>query len=328
MKSLFRFILFLLAAANAFSQADTGLVWPTPPDKPRIKYIETISSTQPFKHESGGIFSKIAKLIFGEQSDRTAMVQPVGIAVAPDGIVYVADPGAHGVHVFNRVKKEYDFLYDTKFGKFRSPVGIAFAPDGTIYISDSERGDIVVLDRDRDPQFTIAINLVRPTGVIVYSGKLFVADPGRQKILMFDLRGTYIGEFGQRGLGEGEFNYPIALATGNSLYAVDALNFRVQEFDSTGKYLSKFGKQGNRGGSFASPKSIALDSDNNLYVTDALMDNFQIFNGKGELLLIVGQQGERAGQFMSPGGITVDAKNEIYVVDMLNKRIQIFQYLK
>jgi DNA-binding beta-propeller fold protein YncE len=309
-------------------QPDTGLVWPQPPDTPRIRYVESISSQQAFKSESGGIFSKIAGLFFGEEKEHPPLVQPVGIAVGPDGLIYVADPGAHGVHIFDRARKEYDFLSENKLGKFLSPVGVAVAPDGTIYISDSERGEIVALNKDRDPLFAVRENLVRPTGLAIVREKLYVADPGRQKIVIFTSGGKYLAEFGGHGSGDGEFNYPVAVASAISLFVLDALNYRVQEFDPDAKFLSKFGSQGSAGGYFAAPKSIALDSEGDIYLTDALMDNFQIFNKQGQLLLVVGQRGERIGQFMSPGGITIDANDFIYVIDMLNRRVQIFQYLK
>ena len=319
---------FLLIPAKGLSQADTNIVWPQPPDQPRIKYVETISSQQPFKQESGGFFSKITSFLFGEHKEPQWFVQPVGIAVSRDGIIYVADPGAHGVHVVNRDKKEYDFLSQTKLGSFLSPIGIVIASDGTIYISDSERGDITVLDKNRDPQYTFKDSLLRPTGITIFSEKLYVTDPGRHKVLMFDLRGKYLGEFGGRGSGDGEFNFPIAVSGISSLYVVDALNYRIQEFDPDGKFLSKFGRQGSAPGSLAGPKSVALDSDSNVYVTDALMDIFQIFDKLGQLLLVIGRRGIGTGEFMSPGGITIDSNDYIYIVDMLNKRIQIFRYLK
>ena len=322
-------VLSVIAAFEvAEAQSDTNLVWPQPPDRARVRFLETISYQQHFKHESGGLFSKIVSFVFGEHQDLSWLVQPVGIAVSPQGKIYVADPGAHGIHVIDRAEQEYKFLHETKDGQFVSPVGITVAPDGTVFVSDSERGDIVALDKDNDPEFAFGDHLVRPTGLSIDQGRLYVADPGRQKVLIFDLKGTYIGEFGQRGVGDGEFNYPIDVVGVNSLYVVDALNYRIQEFDPGGKFASKFGRQGNAAGLLASPKSVALDSDGNIYVTDALMDNFQIFDKQGQLMLVVGQQGVSNGRFMSPGGITIDDKDNIYIVDMLNKRIQIFKYVK
>jgi DNA-binding beta-propeller fold protein YncE len=318
----------IFACCAALSQSDTAsLVWPAPPERVRIKFIQSITSIQSFKHE-GGFFSKMLSFFFGDNSSSQWLVQPVGIAVSPKDELYIADPGANGIHVINQEKKEYDFLAQTKFESFISPVGIAFAPDGTIYIADSQRGDITVLDDDRDAISQIKDHLVRPTGLCIHGDTLFVVDASQHKVLLYDLAGGYLSEIGQRGSEGGNFNFPIQIAGKKSLYVVDALNYRVQHFGSGGKYVSSFGRQGNTEGTFASPKAIALDSDDNIYVTDALMDNFQIFNSEGQLLLVVGQHGMRDGQFLSPGGICIDANDKIYVADMLNKRIEVFKYLK
>ena len=327
MKALTVCVLLSLLCARGWPQADSALVWPAPPDPPRIRHVATIGPQSVFKHE-GGFFSKIVSLVFGEKRPSGWLVQPVGIAVSGEGLIYVADPGSHGIHIIDRAQQEYDFFSQSRLGKLLSPVGIAIAADGTIYVSDSDRGDIMVLNKDREPQYAFHDHLERPTGIFIVQKTLYVADARLHKVLMYDLTGKYLGEFGARGAGDGEFNYPVAVAGGNSIYVVDALNYRIQEFDPRGKFLSKFGMQGNAGGSFASPKSVALDSSGNRYVTDALMDNFQIFNARGQLLLIVGKHGDRDGQFMSPGGIAIDDHDNIYVVDMLNKRVQIFKFVK
>ena len=321
-------ILVLFISASSVAQTDTGLVWPKPPDPPRIRHIETIAAGHAFKKESGGFFSKLVKFVLGDHQQSRWMVQPVGIAVSNDGILYVADPGAGGVHVMNLPKEQYDFVAETKFGKFESPVGVAVAPNGDVYVADSKRGDVVVLDDDRDGKLQFNANMQRPTGLAITGGRLYVADPGKQKIIMYDLSGTYVGEFGQRGIGDGEFNYPISVSAGSTVRVVDALNYRVEMFDPSDKYLGKYGRQGSAAGYFASPKALSCDSDGNIYTVDALMDNLQIHNPKGELLLAFGKQGDRNGEFMSPAGIAFDQHDKFYVVDMLNERIQIFQYLK
>jgi len=320
--------LLLWTYSFAFTQNDTSkLVWPPPPDQPRIMHVRTIATLQSIKGE-GGFFSKILGFFFGENSSSHWLVQPVGIAISPRGELYIADPGANGIHVIDQERREYDFIAQTKFGAFHAPVGIAFAPDGTIFISDSQRGDIIAVDEDHDAKFQVRDHLVRPTGLLVLQDKLYVVDASLQKIVVFDLKGKYLFDFGGRGEETGKFNYPIQITGTTSLYIVDALNYRIQQFSADGKFISAFGKQGTGAGSFASPKAVATDSDGNVYVTDALMDNVQIFNPRGQLLLVVGQQGERDGQFMSPGGIAIDGNNNIFIVDMLNRRIQIFRYLK
>jgi len=308
-------------------EKDSGLVWPMPPDKPRIKFLQTISSLEKFQPKKG-FFAKILSFITGGERPSQWLVQPVGIAIAPDGRIIIADPGANCLHVLNLKEGEYDAITETKYGKFISPVGLAFASDGTLYVSDSQRGDVISFDHDLNAHGEFKGPLHRPAGILIEHDTLYVVDVGGHDISMFDRSGTFLGSFGHRGTEDGEFNYPVQLAANNSLYVVDGLNYRIQKFDFGWNHTLTFGSQGTVAGKFSSPKGIALDSDSDIYVTDALMDNFQIFNPAGQLLLVVGRKGVGDGEFMSPGGITIDASDKIYIVETLNKRIQIFQYLK
>jgi DNA-binding beta-propeller fold protein YncE len=318
----------VIAPAGLFGQQDSaGLVWPSPPDRARIRHIQTISSLESLQSKKG-FFSKLLSFFTGDESSPRWLTQPVGIAVSPDGRLVIADPGAQCIHIINTVKKEYDFIAETKFGKFVSPVGVAFSRDGRLFVSDSQTGTIIEFNSDFDARKEIKTSLNHPTGMTIVGDTLYVAHTGDHAIALFDLDGNFLSSMGRRGNGKGEFNYPIALAARDSLYVVDAMNYRIETLDRRGQYGSMFGRQGNIAGRFASPKSIALDSDGNIYVTDALMDNVQIFDAGGRLLQIVGRHGSANGEFLSPGGIAVDRSDRIYVVETLNKRIQVFQYIK
>lgn len=322
--------LILLGALSgkAFpSPGDSTLVWPTPPDRARIRYVETISQDTGAGEERG-FLSKLFGFLTGGVRPPEWLVQPVGIAVSPDGVIVVSDPGSRAIHIFDRAKHEHRLVTETKFGKFIAPVGLAFGPDGSLYVSDSDRGDITVLDRDFEATSQIKGSLNRPTGLCIFGNRLFAVDSRWHKVFIFALDGTPVASFGRRGAGTGEFNFPVQIGARDSLYVVDQLNYRVQKFDAAGNFGSSFGMYGNVAGRFASPKAIAFDSDNHCYVTDALMDNLQIFSSAGQLLLIVGRQGRLEGEFLSPGGIAIDRNDRIFVVEMLNRRIQIFQYLK
>jgi DNA-binding beta-propeller fold protein YncE len=307
---------------------DTTLVWPNPPDPPHIRHLQTISEIGDLKQEKG-FFSKLLSFFTGGESVPRWFVQPVGIAVSPvDGRIAITDPGAKCIHILDLTKKEYNFIAETKYGKFISPVGVAFTEDGQLYVSDSERNDIILFNRDLEAEEQLKDSLLRPTGLQIVHGKLYVIDTGQHRVLVFDLQGKFQFSFGKHGDGVGEFNYPVQIAAHDSLYIVDALNYRIQKFNLNGEFQSTFGQHGNIPGRFANPKAVALDSDGDVYVTDALMDNFQIFNSSEKLLLVVGKPGRNDGEFSSPGGIAIDHNNTIYIVETLNKRIQIFQYLK
>ena len=321
-------ILCLLQIPPAFaSDPPDSLVWPGPPARPRLRHLTTLSSSESLRKEEGTL-SKIFQFFFGGERSTPWLVQPVGIAVSEKGIIYVADPGAKGVHRIDEVEKKHLFTMEAGDGEYRSPVGIACAHDGTVYITDSDAGQVIIADEDLEAKGIIKEHLVRPTGICIIQDTLFVVDTGTHKVVRFDRDGRYTGEFGERGVGDGQFNYPVQIVGRDRLCVIDALNYRVQLFSLGGRFQGTFGKHGNAIGTFASPKGVALDSDNNIYVTDALLDNLQIFNAQGALLLSVGQEGARNGQFETPNGIAIDASDRIYIVDTLNKRIQIFQYLK
>lgn len=303
------------------------LCWPAPPQKARIQYLKTISSTSDFGAEVG-LFTKIINFIFGDESKEQWLIQPVGIA-AKNRVIYVADPGAKGFHIINLGKNKYEFINRTKNSFLISPVGIAVSESNQIYVCDSQLKLIIVYNNKLNPEFEISYTeFIRPTGITIKNNNLYVIDTGLHKVFVFDLNGNLKFSFGSRGNDKGKFNFPVSVAVSKQIYVVDALNHRIQTFDSEGNYQFSFGKIGDKPGSFANPKSIAIDSDNNVYVTDALMDNFQIFNNRGDLLLVVGSQGTGNGEFLSPNGITIDKDDKIYIVDMLNRRIQIFKYLK
>ena len=103
--------LLLHGAAYAFPGEAPGdtLVWPSPPDKPRIRFVRSVTSTEELKQKKG-FFEKLISIIGGSESSKNWFVQPVGVTVSPSGLVIVTDPGARGIHILNIEKKEYDFV--------------------------------------------------------------------------------------------------------------------------------------------------------------------------------------------------------------------------
>ncbi len=317
---------FMARSAIAQQPSPPALVWPLPPEKPRIEYRYSLSSKTDLGIEKS-FLRKVWDFIVGAKDDNQRVVQPAGVAVDMQGRIYVTDPGAQCVHVFDMREKSYAQITETISGTFSWPLGIAIGNDGSIYVSDAVRKEVVVFSSDWRPTGSIRYEFERPTGIAVKADRIYVADTPLHKIVVFDLNGRFLFEFGKRGSGPGEFNFPVHLSGGKDLYVVDAMNHRVQVMSDSGKSLNQFGEVGNVVGTFASPKGIAIDKEGHVYVTDALFDALQIFDPKGMVLLSVGGSGRGPGEFQSPGGIFVDHQNNIYVVDSINRRIQVFRYL-
>ncbi|MFQ5798236.1 MAG: 6-bladed beta-propeller [Bacteroidota bacterium] len=316
----------LSIATVCFSQEKEPPVWPAPPQQARIQFLFSISSKADLGIEKS-FLRKAWDWLVGADQQSGFLVKPLGIATDLSGRIYVTDPGAQRVHIFDRKNKRYETLSETEHGQLRSPVAVAIAADGAVYVTDSALREVAVFDEDGDAKFSIKGFFERPTGIVIYMNKLYVVDTALNKVLVFSLDGTFLFEFGERGTQPGEFNFPVFIGAGASLYLADAMNHRVQVLGDSGTAMTVFGEVGNVQGTFANPKGIAVDTEGHIYVADALFNAFQVFDRDGKLLLVVGGPGGRAGEFSMPSGLWIDEENKVYVVDALNRRVQVFQYL-
>lgn len=303
-----------------------NIVWPLPPDEPKVKFGDILRSDVDVKEQSG-----FRTALFGEETEQ-ALTKPYGVAVDGDGRVYVTDIGR--VFVFDKTKHRMDFIgQEPGSGNLKLPIGIAISRDGKVYVSDTASDKIFVYNRDG--KFLTAFGhegeFANPSGIAIDEKRqrLYVVDAKKHNVRAYTLGGDLILTIGERGDSEGKFNSPtnIALNREGNIYVVDTNNFRVQVFDPEGKFMKIIGRAGDTPGSFARPKGIAFDSEENFYVVDAAFQNFQLFTREGQLLLFVGEGGTNPGQFLSPSGIFIDPDDRIYVVDQINARVQVFQYL-
>ncbi|MDP2209554.1 MAG: 6-bladed beta-propeller [Bacteroidota bacterium] len=310
------------------TQKENEIVWPAPPDEPRVKYIKTLQSEDEFL--SG--FGKAAQIITGKTSDLRLM-RPFDVTTDGKGKVFVSDM-EQGLILFDEVNKKVVPLGAKSTLPLGRIVGIAFGNE-KLFVGSTELRGIVALTLDGSVIRTYGSKGQFPNPVDVtydkYLNRIIVVDNKIHQVVVFSEDGDSLFTIGERGEEDGQFNFPQSAAVDkeSNIYVVDAFNFRVQVFDKDGKYLRKFGQQGNVFGMFERPKGIALDSYGNIYVVDAMHNNFQIFNKDFDLLMFVGRYSDRDNLgFLNPVGITIDENNRIYVADQVNERVQIFQLLK
>lgn len=264
--------------------------------------------------------------IFGADPNDGRMVNPLSPHLDKSGVLYVTDQAIRGVHVYDANKNKYSLISEGDGRNLKSPVDVEVSNRGDIFISDSELGEVLVYDKKFKYKYSLRNYFLRPTGLLIWEDRLYVVDTAAHKVLVFDINGIFLYEFGERGVENGQYNYPIFLTARENIYINDSMNFRLQILTKNLQAIGNFGHQGDVQGTFASSKGVATDSDGNIYVSDALFDVVQIFNADGQLLLVFGSPGSQPGQFRMPAGIHIDANDRIYVVDMINGRIQIFQY--
>jgi len=318
---------FFALVSSGYCEEESPLFWPPPPAQMKITFVKSVYSPADVGIKQS-LFRKIKKTFLGENKD--ILSKPLAVAVDGDRTIYICDPGLPGVHIFARKEKRSKKITAINKDKLLSPVSAAVSDDGLIFIADSKLRKVFCIDKNYRFKFEIGGGSVflRPAGLTISSGKLYVVDTGAHAVMVFDLSGNFLLRFGARGKEPGEFNFPTAIISDSAgrIYIADTLNFRIQVFDENNKFLYSIGQSGDSSGSFARPKGVAVDSFNHIYVADGIFDNIQIFNQKKEFLLSWGGSGQKDGEFWIISGIAVDKDNYIYAADSYNQRIQIFHF--
>lgn len=315
--------------AEYVRRPERPIAWPDPAALPRVEFEFSYAGSQDVERH-GGFLGGLGRWLSGAEAPRLAA--PYGIALSPEGRVYVTDTGLRGVHELELATGAHRLLRGDGERPLRSPVGVALAPDGRLFVTDSSTGSVHVLSRDGA---TLAVlgapgELGRPTGIACDAarGRMLVTDTTGCRILALDLATLTFTAHGARGEGPGEFNYPtnLALDAEGRVYVTDSLNFRVQVLSAALEPLSAFGRAGSGPGCFAKPKGIALDAEGHVYVVDGMFDNVQVFDARGELLLAVAHSGAGPGELSLPTGLAIDAAGRVFVADAGNARLSVFRY--
>jgi DNA-binding beta-propeller fold protein YncE len=310
-----------------------GIIYPGPPEKPRIKYLWSL------RRVSGGAGpSKFMRLVAGDvdydisdPQNSDVLVMPQSVFVDDREILYIADPGAGRVSVIDLKSMDSFNIKRAGGGSLVTPIGVVVSPDGRVYVSDADLARVAVFNEKGKFMKFFSGEFKRPTGLAINAAEklIYVADTWEHMVYVYGFDGTRKGSIGQRGEGPGKLNYPthISVDADGLIYVSDTLNFRVQMFSPSGKFLNEFGIVGDSYGTFDKIKGIAVDTEGHIYVADAAQDMVKIFDKQGRLLLFFGKKGHFYGNFYLPAGIFIDSKDRIYVADSLNMRLQVFQFL-
>lgn len=225
--------------------------------------------------------------------------EPWGIAVGPDGSVYVSDTWNHRIQRF------------TNEGQFVSKWGVFGSTGG-------ELGQENLLYGPRSL-------------VVGREGNLYVMDTGNKRVQVYTPDGFFITQWGGGGVIEGRFDEPVGLgqdANGN-WYVADTWNRRIQKFTEAFIYTAQWPVNGWSSQSVINKPALAVDPARDLvYAVDP--ENYRVlaFGTDGNFKATWGLYGFDAQSFTLPTGIAVGLDGRVYIADGDAHRIMVFPPLE
>jgi uncharacterized protein (TIGR03663 family) len=221
--------------------------------------------------------------------------EPWGIAVSPDGFVYVADTWNHRIQKFN-LEGEFVSMWGF-FGQAETPAAF-WGPRDVMVAPD---------------------------------GRVFVADTGNKRVVVFDADGNFISQFGSEGFEPSQFNEPVGLAIDGEgrLYVADTWNQRIQTFapDGAGGFtpIGAWDVFAWYGQSLDNKPYLAADDQGHIFASDPEGYRVLEFDSQGELVRYWGDYSLGADGFGLAGAPAVDPAGGIWVTDTGNNRVLHFE---
>lgn len=198
-----------------------------------------------------------------------------GVAIGPDGNLYVARFNGNRVHV---IAPDGTELRQIGAGSpLAGPWGLCFGPRGALYVASATGNRVEVFDAAGAHQRSITQAALDLPRYLAFSadGHLFVSQAGDGgKILEFDAAERYVGEFAS-GLGAG---LGLAFDAEGRLYAATQTNVALYAADGT--RLDTIGT----GTDLSQPQGLCLAADGHLLVASLNRSSIFEFDAEGDFL--------------------------------------------
>ena len=165
------------------------------------------------------------------------------------------------------------------------------------------------------------------------NGEVYVADGyGSSRVAKLSASGAFLLEWGEEGIGQGQFYTPHGITTDTEgrVYVADRGNARIQVFDPNGVFITEW-----KGKHLGRPWGIQSGADGSLYVVDGGDQDPERPRGRllkldrdGNVLASWGAHGTGAGQIDWGHDVSVGPDGSVFVVDIRGKRVQKFRPAK
>ncbi len=319
LSSIFFLITILLlnscSGSGDTTKQNVSVVFPSPPDIPKIQYLTSFSNSTDFTGER----SPISSFVIGDE-EPLPIIKPYGIAIGKKRI-YICDTILGGLEVFEMEDETFAYFVPDGRGKLRKPINCFVDDAGFLYVADVDRGQVIIFNEEFDYIAEIGDStMIKPTDVFVFGNQIFINDITKQSVDVFDkATRKFIKSIPLKDTETAKLFSPTNIyVINNKLYVSDIGDFKVKIYDLDGNFIKSIGTIGSQPGTFSRPKGIAVDREGNLFVVDAGFENVQIFNPDGKLLMFFGGPYKKPGDMWLPAKVTIDYQNLKYFEKYLN----------
>jgi DNA-binding beta-propeller fold protein YncE len=204
--------------------------------------------------------------------------RPEGALQLKDGRIAVADTHYHRVVYFDdrgQVLSMHGKL-GRKLGEFIYPVAISQDDKGNVYVAEYGSNDRVQkFDLKGKPllQFggfgTDPGQFQRPSGMVWWQGKVYVADAFNNRLQVFDENGKFLKVLVSSESGTSlHYPYSLGCTPEGDLIVVEYGAGRISKFDRAGKLIGRWGKTGSGENELQTPWGLSVDGRGVIYVAD------------------------------------------------------------
>ena len=168
------------------------------------------------------------------KASATGLYAPRGVAIGPDGRMWVSDTGNHRVLVYRDLGVPPVAVGRQGPGplEFSSPVGVAVGPSGDVYVADGGNARIQVLSSTGAFRATIPVDRwkgpLEPQLAVDSRERLYTVSPGTGEVLAFDRSGRLLFA---RGLDDS--GHALAMPVGIAVDVARACLWVVNAGDGT-----------------------------------------------------------------------------------------------
>ena len=216
------------------------------------------------------------------------------------------------------------------------PSGMDFGPDGNLYVVNAGAGEIVVLDPidghvvrrwgspgsgpgqfifhgdNEDPLHAFGGIAVTP------GGSVYVMDTKNDRVQQFDLRGTFVRQWGGYGTGEDQIilAFDLSDAPDGSIYVKDNGQGNIRRFAADGTYEATVATMGTGTGHISDDAGgIFVDAAGAVYSADGAGNQVQVWNPDGSYRGAIGHDGVAGSTLVYPYDVSVDSTGNVYATE-------------